>query len=428
MNIIIMSSFPCGLTNLGNTCFLNSCVQLLNYTHELTSIPNSQMIEKTASSVLNDQQVFHEWRELRDIMLRNTPFSRQEPRRFSLENTCIPTSSSPEYIADSHFVVKQEYDGLISEARTRGKMTNVVVTPGKFVKAIHDIAKIKGRDLFTGWAQNDLPEFLLFMIDCMHNSRRRVVHMNIQSSRQEPLHTRDASTSVSCAVSTLHSATHGTLHITRPTELKLADLAFDCYNMVKDNYQRGDYSEISDIFYGVCVSRLFTPDGSVLHSNRPESYCVLDIPIPVSHSHRVSLTDCFDEFVADELLVGWYNEKTNKKEPVRKNIVFWSFPNVLVITLKRYSPDGRFKNRSMVDFPLDNLDLSKYVVGYNASSYKYKLYGVANHMGGISGGHYVAFIETGDKWYCCNDETVNEIDPRTVVSPSAYCLFYRKKQ
>jgi len=335
---------------------------LLNYTDELANVPHTNNGPQS-----NDHQVFSEWRELRDLMLD-----------------------------------------------ARGKHPNPVATPGKFVKSIHDVARIKGRDLFTGWAQNDLPEFLLFMIECMHNSRRRSVILNIHGSNKS-----------------------------------LTDnLALDCYKMLKENYERGEYSEISDIFYGVYVSRLFTPDGSTLHSNKPESFFILDLPIPNS-SQPILLKDCFDEFVADELLSGWNNEKTNQLEPVRKNIAFWSLPKVLIIVLKRYSPDGRYKNGALVDFPLYNLDLSKYVIGYKASTYKYSLFGVANHMGGIGGGHYTAFVKTEcalgkteralpfreterssretnrGKWYCFNDAEVSEIDARSVASPSAYCLFYR---
>lgn len=336
-----MTSHPCGLTNLGNTCFLNSCVQLLNYTDELANVPSD-----TYQSSSDNHVVFQEWRELRNFMLG-----------------------------------------------ARGQVPNPVVTPGKFVRTIHDVARKKGRELFTGWAQNDLPEFLLFMVECMHDSRKRSVKMNIKGS----------------------------------SESDTDSLALQCYKMLKENYERGDYSEISDIFYGVYVSRLFAPDRSVIHSNKPESYFILDLPIPLSSRQVITLIDCFDMFVGDELLAGWFNEKTNEKEPVRKNIVFWSFPKILVITLKRYSPDGRNKNGLLVDFPLDNLDLSKYIVGYKASSYKYKLFGVANHMGGIMGGHYTAFVTiNGDKWYCFNDAEITEIDPRLVVSPSAYCLFYRK--
>jgi len=301
----------------------------------------------------------------------------------------------------------------------RGKMPSPVATPVKFVKMIHDIARIKGRDLFTGWAQNDLTEFLLFMIECIHTSRKRSTQMNIRGS----------------------------------SESTTDDLALQCYSMLKDNYARGEFSELSAIFHGVYVSRLFTPDGNTLHSNKPESFCLLDLPIPTtngrfsfdapaSHLLKISdllpssksanpiitILDCFDEFVADELLSGWFNEKENRKEPVRKNITFWSFPNVLIVTLKRFSPDGARKNEALVDFPLDILDLSKYVVGYRAKTYKYKLFGVANHIGGIMGGHYTSFVMTeDDKWFCFNDSAVSELPTTNViVSPAAYCLFYRK--
>lgn len=353
---------PCGLANLGNTCFLNSCIQILNYTYEIKNAPLND------TTTMTEQQVYQDWCELRNLMLN-----------------------------------------------ARGQMTNPVATPGKFIHTVHQVAKIKGRDIFTGWAQNDLPEFLLFMIECMHNSRKRSVNMQINGT----------------------------------SETTTDDLAFECYSMIKENYKRGDYSEFSDLFYGVYVSRLFTPDCSLLHSNKPELFGLLDLPIPPS-SHigalnsQISLKDCFDTFVADELLSGWFNDKTQQTEPVRKNIAFWSFPKILMITLKRYSPDGQHKNNVFIDFPLDNLDLSKYVVGYKANTYKYKLFGVANHMGNVSGGHYTAFVNiqnnndekrvngerestSHNKWYCFNDATVSEMEKAQVVSSSAYCLFYRKQ-
>ena len=342
------TSYPCGLANLGNTCFLNTCVQLLNYTEELANVKlPANFASKSAHD--NEGTVFQDWRELRELMMG-----------------------------------------------ARGQMPNPVATPGKFVKTIHDVARIKGYELFTGWAQNDLPDFLQFMIECIHNSLKRSIHVNIRGK----------------------------------TDSYTDDLALQCYSMLKQKYETGDYSEISNIFCGVYVSRLFTPDGTTLHSNKPESYCLLDLPIPSSPNNRtgqIMLLDCFDAFVADELLSGWFNEKTNSYEPVRKHITFWSLPNILIITLKRYSADGRSKNCAFIDSPLDNLDLSKYVVGYKPDSYKYKLFGVGNHMGGIMGGHYNAFIQTTDEWYCFDDANVYGMNGRPIITPSAYCLFYKKK-
>ena len=82
-----------------------------------------------------------------------------------------------------------------------------------------------------------------------------------------------------------------------------------------------------------------------------------------------------------------------------------------------------------VDFPLEDLDLSSYVKGYNANTFKYDLYGVCNHVGNVSGGHYTAFVKNSlNNWNHFNDNHIEKIENnRLIVSQSAYCLFYRKK-
>lgn len=109
---------------------------------------------------------------------------------------------------------------------------------------------------------------------------------------------------------------------------------------------------------------------------------------------------------------------------------FWNFPKILVVTLKRFSPDGMYKINSVIDFPLVDLDLSVYVKGYNSKNYVYDLFGVCNHMGGVEGGHYTSFVKNvSGKWAHYNDtvvEIVADTDIHRIVSPMAYCLFYRK--
>lgn len=342
-----MNNLPCGLTNLGNTCFLNSCIQLLNYTYEIDE--SIQTPIAVSPKYLDDEIVLKDWIELKDIMMN-----------------------------------------------ARGQFPNPVLQPGKFVHTIHKTSMKKGRDIFTGWAQNDLPEFLLFMIECIHNARRRSVEVDIRGT----------------------------------SETYTDYLALQCYSMLKEKYGKEcDYSELCDIFHGVYISRLSTEDGIKIHSDKPESYCILDLPIPspLQSIRNINIYDCFDRYVECEVLLDWLNEKTNTIEPVLKKIVFWNFPKVLIITLKRFSPNGMHKNNVFVDFPVDNiLDLSKYVVGYKANIYKYKLFGVANHMGGIMGGHYTAFVLNGESWFCFNDDSVSRIESTQVVSSSAYCMFYRR--
>jgi ubiquitin carboxyl-terminal hydrolase 4/11/15 len=129
----------------------------------------------------------------------------------------------------------------------------------------------------------------------------------------------------------------------------------------------------------------------------------------------------------------WFNETTNKKEKATKQFMFWSLPPILVICIKRFTPHGK-KLHTFVDFPLENLNLSSYVVGYTPNIYNYDLFGVCNHMGTTMGGHYNAFVknmlteENNAKWICYDDSQTRIIEnPQSIVTPMAYCLFYRRK-
>ena len=100
----------------------------------------------------------------------------------------------------------------------------------------------------------------------------------------------------------------------------------------------------------------------------------------------------------------------------------------MIITLKRFN-DNLKKNNIFVKYPMDNLDMSEYVCGYNKKSYIYELYGVCNHTGNVSGGHYFSYIKNANnKWYKMNDLEVKEIKNDEIVTNMGYCLFYRKKK
>jgi ubiquitin C-terminal hydrolase len=330
-----------GLVNLGNTCFLNACIQALNHTYELHDCFHKHSVKKNIKEN-DDAEILKQWVELTDVMLK----------------------------------------------------ANSIISPNKFVHNVHRISMLKNKELFTGFTQNDMPEFLLFIIECFHNGISRETSIKIKGTTQN-------STDV---------------------------MAYKCYEMLKETYKK-EYSEIMDLFYGIYVSEVLSMDGEIVHSTNPESFFILDIPIPQTPS--CSIYECFDLFTKTEHLVdenAWFNEKTNQKENIQKRMCFWSFPNILVITLKRFSPDGRYKLNQHIDFPLENLDLSKYVKGYNPSTYKYDLYAVCNHMGNVYGGHYTACVKNADGiWLHFNDQIIEKIEnPQVVVSHLAYCLFYRK--
>ena len=207
-------------------------------------------------------------------------------------------------------------------------------------------------------------------------------------------------------------------------------LASQCFNMIQQMYAK-EYSEIWNIFYAVHVSQIISHKTGKCLSSTPEPYFMLNLSIP-QNNKSPSLIDCLNLYVAGETMEGenaWFNEATGEKESVDKQIKFWSFPTILAIDLKRFN-NRSMKNQILVTFPLENLDLSEYVVGYNKNSYVYDLYGITNHSGNSLGGHYTSFVRVSksNKWYHFNDTEVKEVtDLTNLVTPKAYCFFYRKR-
>ena len=109
--------------------------------------------------------------------------------------------------------------------------------------------------------------------------------------------------------------------------------------------------------------------------------------------------------------------------------MFFDLPDVLVITLKRFK-NNNMKNQKFIDFPLKNLNLKKYMIGYDKNKYIYDLFGIVNHTGNVLGGHYTSFVKNKkNDWYHFNDTNITKItDINKIKTPQAYCFFYRKKK
>ena len=331
-----------GLCNLGNTCYINTCMQMLSHCSEFNEILETIKINSDEKSL-----ILYEWKQLKNLMWT----------------------------------------------------TNCTISPNRFIGAIQYMAKKKQCELFTGYAQNDLPEFLIFLFDCFHEGIERKVDINIVGASKRGID----------------------------------ELAKKCYAMIKNNYSNS-YSEILHLFFGIHVSLIISNNAeNKIYSITPESFSIINLPIPRkdnSYKNKTcSIYDCFDLYTDYELLENdnaWFNETTKRKESVKKGIKFWSLPNILIVDFKRFD-NNNHKLNNIIETPLTKVDFSKYVLGYNNTTYVYDLFGICNHNGSAMGGHYTSYVKNANKkWYCFNDTNVTEINEALLISSKAYCYCYRK--
>lgn len=171
----------------------------------------------------------------------------------------------------------------------------------------------------------------------------------------------------------------------------------------------------------------------------------------------IALDDCLDEFEKEEILSEqdtWYCPRCKEHRRASKKFDLWKTPDILVVHLKRFSSSGwrRDKLDILVDFPVENLDLTKRVIDKEDGKEEiYDLIAVDDHWGGLGGGHYTAFAKNfvDGEWYEYNGEwllqdslsfflrftdfprsdasVTKQKDTARMVTSAAYLLFYRRR-
>jgi ubiquitin carboxyl-terminal hydrolase 4/11/15 len=179
------------------------------------------------------------------------------------------------------------------------------------------------------------------------------------------------------------------------------------------------------MFYGLTYSLIYSKNEKVIYSINPEMFFILDLHITqTTENNNLSLEKCIENYISEEELIGenaWFNEKKNKKENVIKKMNFWSLPDILIISFKRFLTEQKI----LINFPLVNLNLNKYTKINDNNIYD--LYAIVNHFGNVNGGHYNAFIKKNKNWIIFDDNNIKLIDENNIITPYAYCLFYVKQ-
>jgi ubiquitin carboxyl-terminal hydrolase 2/21 len=328
-----------GLVNLGNTCYMNSAIQCLSNTRELTDFFLSKEYEKKMNTDHKYAELVLQWYKLINAIWN-----------------------------DNCTIIPKSFDTTV---KTFAKKYNL-------------------NNNFTNYGQNDVHEFILFIIDNMHEVLSKKVSIKISGE----------------------------------IKTDFDKLTFKAMKNWESHF-KNDYSKIIDIFYGQIITIINTPDGNIL-STSFDPICFYTLPIP-NNKTEITIYDCIDLYCSSELLSGdnqFFCDKSNTYLDAFKTTKFWNLPNVLIVCLNRFNNELR-KINNMINFPT-HLDLDNYCEGYNKDN-NYELYGICNHSGGTLGGHYYAYCKNiNGNWYNYNDSSVTKIEEANIYSNAAYCLFYRK--
>lgn len=172
----------------------------------------------------------------------------------------------------------------------------------------------------------------------------------------------------------------------------------------------------------------------------PDKLRSLQTCVSIASKEKVkplNIFDCLEHFRLTEKLGKnneWYCKDCKKHQQAFKKLELFYTPKLLVLQLKRfeYSSMGKYRTYAekiggTIDSPIDNLDMSPYIIGPDSNNAIYELYAVSQHYGSCGGGHYTAICKNGVKWYDFNDSSVSSSSEHSVVNSAAYLLFYRRK-
>lgn len=143
----------------------------------------------------------------------------------------------------------------------------------------------------------------------------------------------------------------------------------------------------------------------------------------------------------------WFCDGCKKNQCATTQIEIYSPPKILIVHFKRFKTEKNTKTKinNRINFPLEELDLSDYIVNHNSpldlvkegkgklkrNKILYDLYAVIYHHGtSLSHGHYTASCRHDEKgkWYKFDDKLVMEERIGNICNNDAYVLFYRRRE
>ena len=158
----------------------------------------------------------------------------------------------------------------------------------------------------------------------------------------------------------------------------------------------------------------------------------------LSFVEDVNIYDCFDIYQKEEKLKKekeYECVKCRRKAEPLQQIELYRASKYLILNIKRFKKKfddlmdmiNNKKNETLVEFPLENLDLTSYFLGENEECV-YDLIAIICHVGTIKAGHYFSIVKNGDNWYKIDDTEIVQLEKKgEVINKDALVLVYYRR-
>ncbi len=164
-----------------------------------------------------------------------------------------------------------------------------------------------------------------------------------------------------------------------------------------------------------------------------ESIKFLSLPLPDRTSVSVTLSSLLDSFEKAEDLDGeiYCDACCSIAKGRQQTVLHAPLPPIIIVQLKRFPFDGTSRKvDTLIDYPYTDFDFER-KKGYEDKKHLYDLIAVSMHSGSLASGHYTAFAlhNRSRQWYYFNDRNYDPIDNVNAFlrKSEAYLLIYAKK-
>lgn len=275
-------------------------------------------------------------------------------------------------------------------------MKGGVLRPAGFWKLARDSIKDTVYEQFCISAPHDAHEFLMYMLETLHESLAMEVDMQIV--KKNP----------------------------KTEEEKRQILALETW---KQSFTK-EYSPLVDLFYGLFHIKIVCKNCNSI-SHKWETFNTIKVSVPKHTEEIPELLQLMTKEFENEEIEGYHCEKCSPTRTTAQKLVsLWRLPQTLIVCMKRFSYDGR-KIHTKIQVPWSSpLDLETLFSKESPEKdgiTKFSLRAIIDHHGGSGGGHYTSQCKdkTDGSWYKYDDESVYSI-PQPTVGESTYVLFYEK--